>query len=141
MRTARSQSSGEYLLGRAMGFILSRNEPSDKPGTVQSVCLVETGLQGQLPGTDGVLARQPGQHLLPRWSKVQEQATTILTQGAGYLYSLCSRLLTERTPARRPARRPTESAHGRADRSGDPNLERRAFDVGGEGHGHSGSHT
>ena len=35
IRTARSRSSGEYLLGRAMGSILSRNEPSDKPGTVQ----------------------------------------------------------------------------------------------------------
>jgi hypothetical protein len=32
MRTARSRSSGEYLLGRAMGSILSRNEPSDNPG-------------------------------------------------------------------------------------------------------------
>jgi hypothetical protein len=36
MRTARSRSFGEYLLGRAMGSILSRNEPSEKPGTIQS---------------------------------------------------------------------------------------------------------
>jgi hypothetical protein len=28
---------GEYLLGRGMGHILSRNAPSDKPGTVQFV--------------------------------------------------------------------------------------------------------
>src|SRR5262249_17998631 len=35
IRTARSRSSGEYLLGRGMGSILSRNEPSDKPGTIQ----------------------------------------------------------------------------------------------------------
>src|SRR5262249_62388085 len=34
IRTARSRSSGEYLLGRGMGSILSRNEPSDKPGTI-----------------------------------------------------------------------------------------------------------
>ena len=33
IRTARSRSSGEYLLGRGMGSILSRNGPSDKPGT------------------------------------------------------------------------------------------------------------
>jgi len=26
---------GEYLLGRGIGHILSRNAPSDKPGTVQ----------------------------------------------------------------------------------------------------------
>ena len=32
---ARSRSSGEYLLGRGMGSILSRNGPSDKPGTIQ----------------------------------------------------------------------------------------------------------
>jgi hypothetical protein len=31
MQTARSCSSGEYLLGRGMGSILSRNGPSDKP--------------------------------------------------------------------------------------------------------------
>src|SRR5439155_13861107 len=35
MRTARSRSSGESLLGRAMGSILSRNEPPDEPGTIQ----------------------------------------------------------------------------------------------------------
>src|SRR5262249_32595732 len=35
IRTARSRSSGEYLLGRPMGVILSRNKPSDKAGTVQ----------------------------------------------------------------------------------------------------------
>jgi hypothetical protein len=34
-RTARSRTSGECLLGRPMGSILSRNEPSDKPGTIQ----------------------------------------------------------------------------------------------------------
>ncbi|HXG71108.1 MAG TPA: hypothetical protein VNJ04_10940, partial [Gemmatimonadaceae bacterium] len=33
---ARSRTSGEYFLGLAMGYILSRNEPSDEPGTVQS---------------------------------------------------------------------------------------------------------
>jgi hypothetical protein len=33
--TARSRNSGEYLLGPAMGSVLSRNEPSDKPGTLQ----------------------------------------------------------------------------------------------------------
>ena len=32
--TARSRSSGEYLLGRDIGSILSRNGPSDKPGTI-----------------------------------------------------------------------------------------------------------
>ncbi len=32
---ARSRTSGEYRLGRAMGSILSRNEPSDEPGTIQ----------------------------------------------------------------------------------------------------------
>jgi len=31
-RTARSRTSGEYLLGRAMGSILSTNGPSRKPG-------------------------------------------------------------------------------------------------------------
>jgi hypothetical protein len=31
---ARSRSSGEYLLGRGMGSILSRNEPSDKAGAI-----------------------------------------------------------------------------------------------------------
>ena len=34
-RTARSRTSGEYLLGRAMGSILSTNGPSDKPGTLR----------------------------------------------------------------------------------------------------------
>src|SRR4029453_2466969 len=34
IRTARSRSSGEYLLGRPMGPILSLNGPSDKPGTI-----------------------------------------------------------------------------------------------------------
>jgi hypothetical protein len=38
MRTARSRKSGEYVLGRAMGSIFSRNEPSDKPGAIQ--CLI-----------------------------------------------------------------------------------------------------
>ena len=33
---ARSRTSGEYRLGRAMGSILSRNEPSDEPGTIQT---------------------------------------------------------------------------------------------------------
>ena len=32
---ARSRTSGEYFLGLAMGSILSRNEPSEKPGTIQ----------------------------------------------------------------------------------------------------------
>jgi hypothetical protein len=32
IRTARSRTSGEYLLGRAMGSILSTNGPSGKPG-------------------------------------------------------------------------------------------------------------
>src|SRR6185436_20625225 len=36
IRTARSRSSGEYLLGRGMGSILSRNEPSDKPGAIHA---------------------------------------------------------------------------------------------------------
>ena len=35
MRTARSRSSGEYLFVRGIGSILSRKEPSDKPGTIQ----------------------------------------------------------------------------------------------------------
>jgi len=35
MRTARSRSSGEYLLGRGIGAILSHNGLSDEPGTVQ----------------------------------------------------------------------------------------------------------
>ena len=35
IRTARSRTSGECLLGRPMGPILSRNGPSDKPGTIQ----------------------------------------------------------------------------------------------------------
>src|SRR5439155_9172813 len=35
IRTARSRTSGEYRLGRAMGSILSTNGPSDNPGTVQ----------------------------------------------------------------------------------------------------------
>jgi hypothetical protein len=35
IRTARSRTSGEYLLGRPIGHILSRNGPSDKPGTIQ----------------------------------------------------------------------------------------------------------
>ena len=46
------------------------------------------GLQRQLPRADGVAARQLLEHLLfvvvassPRWSNVQGQATTILTQG------------------------------------------------------------
>jgi hypothetical protein len=30
---------GECLLGRPMGPILSRNGPSDKPGTIQSVTI------------------------------------------------------------------------------------------------------
>ena len=34
IRTNRSRTSGEYLLGRAMGSILSTNGPSDKPGTI-----------------------------------------------------------------------------------------------------------
>ena len=37
IRTARSRTSGEYLLGRPMGSILSRNEPSDKPGTIHDL--------------------------------------------------------------------------------------------------------
>jgi hypothetical protein len=36
IRTARSRTSGEYLLGLAIGSILSRNRPSDKPGTIQN---------------------------------------------------------------------------------------------------------
>ena len=32
---ARSRTSGEYRLGRAMEPILSRNRPSDKAGTIQ----------------------------------------------------------------------------------------------------------
>jgi len=35
IRTARSRSSEAYLAGRGMRSILSLNEPSDKPGTVQ----------------------------------------------------------------------------------------------------------
>ena len=35
IRTARSRTSGEYLLGRPMGSIPSRKEPSDKLGTIQ----------------------------------------------------------------------------------------------------------
>jgi hypothetical protein len=35
IRTARSRSSGEYLLGRVIRSILSRNGPSDKPGRIQ----------------------------------------------------------------------------------------------------------
>jgi hypothetical protein len=35
IRTARSRTSEEYRLGRAMGSILSTNEPSDNPGTIQ----------------------------------------------------------------------------------------------------------
>jgi hypothetical protein len=34
---ARSRTSGEYFLGRAMGSILSRNEPSDETGAVQPI--------------------------------------------------------------------------------------------------------
>ena len=34
-RIARSRVSGEYRLGRAIEPILSRNRPSDKPGTIQ----------------------------------------------------------------------------------------------------------
>ncbi|TAK22519.1 MAG: nucleotidyl transferase AbiEii/AbiGii toxin family protein, partial [Myxococcaceae bacterium] len=37
IRTARSRTSGEYRLGRAMGSILSRNEPSDEPGTIHEL--------------------------------------------------------------------------------------------------------
>jgi hypothetical protein len=40
MRTARSRNSGEYLLGRGIGAILSRNGPSDKPGTIHWRMLV-----------------------------------------------------------------------------------------------------
>src|SRR4030095_9793682 len=36
IRTARSRTSGECLLGRPMGPILSLTGPSDKPGTIQS---------------------------------------------------------------------------------------------------------
>ena len=36
IRTARSRTSGEYLLGRPIEPILSTNGPSDKPGTIQS---------------------------------------------------------------------------------------------------------
>ena len=36
-RTARSRTSGEYRVGRAIGSILSTNEPSDNPGTIQGV--------------------------------------------------------------------------------------------------------
>jgi hypothetical protein len=39
IRMARSRTSGEYRLGRAMGPILSRNEPSDEPGTIHSYVL------------------------------------------------------------------------------------------------------
>ena len=35
IRTARSRTSGECLLGRPMGPILSLNGPSDQPGTIQ----------------------------------------------------------------------------------------------------------
>jgi len=35
IRTARSRTSGECLLGRSMGPILSLNGPSDKAGTLQ----------------------------------------------------------------------------------------------------------
>src|SRR5262249_668596 len=39
MRTARSRSSGEYLVPRGIGSILSRKEPSEKPGTIHhGVC-------------------------------------------------------------------------------------------------------
>ena len=32
---ARSRTAGEYYLGLAIGSILSRNEPSEKPATIQ----------------------------------------------------------------------------------------------------------
>ena len=35
IRTARSRTSDTYFRGRAMGSILSRNEPFDEAGTVQ----------------------------------------------------------------------------------------------------------
>src|SRR5262249_11875984 len=35
IRTARSRTSGACLLGRPIGSILSRNGPSDQPGTIQ----------------------------------------------------------------------------------------------------------
>jgi hypothetical protein len=35
-RTVHSRSSGEYLVSRPTGPILSPNGPSDKPGTVQA---------------------------------------------------------------------------------------------------------
>jgi len=35
IRTARSRSSWAYLLGRGMGCILSLNEPSEEPSTIQ----------------------------------------------------------------------------------------------------------
>jgi NADPH:quinone reductase-like Zn-dependent oxidoreductase len=36
-RTARSRTSGEYRVGRAIGSILSTNGPSDNPGTIQGL--------------------------------------------------------------------------------------------------------
>ena len=36
IRTARSRTSDTYFRGRAMGSILSRNEPSDETGTLQT---------------------------------------------------------------------------------------------------------
>ena len=56
--TARSRSSGEYLLVHGIGHILSRNAPSDQPGTVQcggnwkrDYGGFYTGTQGDTPDT------------------------------------------------------------------------------------------
>ena len=59
IRMARSRTSAEYFLGLAMGSILSRNEPSEKPGTIHFLFkdktvarlfdLRDTGSEGQQP--------------------------------------------------------------------------------------------
>ncbi|MCA1605005.1 MAG: hypothetical protein LC775_05925, partial [Acidobacteria bacterium] len=62
IRIARSRTSGEYRLGRAIGSILSTNGPSDKPGTVHvrnNGAASELLFGGKQVGTTALLRTYP----------------------------------------------------------------------------------
>ena len=65
IRTARSRTSGEYLVGRPIEPILSTNGPSDQPGTIHASNFVfMNSVQSDLLGNK--LARAPRLPILRR---------------------------------------------------------------------------
>ena len=97
IRTARSRTSGEYLLGRAMGSILSTNGPSDETGTVHrersgSAALLGRELRPRIRFQESARRTPEGAHgdaLLPGISALPNQdfcgapSTQVLTLRIG----------------------------------------------------------